>query len=276
MIKIILPTDFSENSENAIAYALNLFKDEECAFYLLNTFMPDTHFEEYPWHTSLEESNSAKSMTQLTALLERLSKKFKNPKHIFVPHSAMNTVEGEINKVIKKENIDLVVMGTQGLTGARDILFGTNAIQVIKNSARPVIVIPSGVSYKSPKQIVFPTDFEITYRKEPLKELLHLAKQHMSNITILHVATGNELTENQLANKSRLEEIIKDIDHRSHIVSALDIRSAINNFQLENNMNFLVMIQNKHTFMERLFLRSEIKQIGLHISIPFMIIPCLS
>lgn len=276
MIKVILPTDFSENSKNAIAYALTLFKEEACAFYLLNTFLSSSNFEEYPWHSSLEQSDSAKAMTRLTALLDNLSKKFKNPKHIFVPHSAMNTVVGEVNKLIEQENIDLVVMGTQGLTGAKDILFGTNAIQVIRNVSRPVIVVPSAYTYRAPEQILFPTDFEITYHKEQLNELLHLARQHRSHISILHVAAGNELTEDQLVNKSSLEELIKDIDYQLHIVSEGDIRSVIYNYLQENNISLLVMIQNKHTFMERLFLRSEIKQIGLHVNIPFMVIPWLS
>ena len=38
MKKILLPTDFSENSLNAIEYASHLFKDVPCKFYLLNVF----------------------------------------------------------------------------------------------------------------------------------------------------------------------------------------------------------------------------------------------
>ncbi|MGB5270354.1 MAG: universal stress protein, partial [Eudoraea sp.] len=83
------------------------------------------------------------------------------------------------------------------------------------------------------------------------------------------------LTGDQQENKSILEGVFEGIDHLSHTVPGEDIRSAINDFQLKNDMNFLVMIKNKHTFMERLFLRSKIKQIGLHIRIPFMEIPCL-
>ena len=275
MKKIILPTDFSKNAENAIVYALNLFKDEKCAFYLLNTFMPSANYEQHSWHIGLEASNEQKSMKQLTALLERLSKKFKNPKHIFVPHSAMNTVVGETKKIIEQEKIELVVMGTQGATGASDVVFGTNTTQVIEKIDCPVIAVPSGLNYKAPKNILFATDYEITYSKEQLKELLHIAEHHRSHIDVLHVSSTSGLTENQQKNKAMLEEVLKDVDHQSHIVPEEDIRSCINDFQLKNDVDFLLMIKNKHTFMERLFLRSKIKQIGLHIKIPFMEIPCL-
>jgi len=40
MKHILIPTDFSSNAWNAIQYALKLFKNEECTFYLLNTYTP--------------------------------------------------------------------------------------------------------------------------------------------------------------------------------------------------------------------------------------------
>jgi len=36
--KILLPTDFSKNAWTAISYAIELYKNDECDFYLLNTF----------------------------------------------------------------------------------------------------------------------------------------------------------------------------------------------------------------------------------------------
>ncbi len=47
MKKILLPTDFSENALNAIDYALQLFKDEKCAFFILNTYTPMIYNYEY-------------------------------------------------------------------------------------------------------------------------------------------------------------------------------------------------------------------------------------
>lgn len=47
MKKILLPTDFSENVLNAIDYALQLFKDETCAFFILNTYTPMIYNYEY-------------------------------------------------------------------------------------------------------------------------------------------------------------------------------------------------------------------------------------
>jgi nucleotide-binding universal stress UspA family protein len=93
---------------------------------------------------------------------------------------------------------------------------------------------------------------------------------------VLHVSSTSGLTEVQQKNKTILEKVLEAADHRSHVVAHENVRSAINDFQLKENIDFLVMIQNKHTFMERLFLKSNIKQIGLEIKVPFMVIPCPS
>ena len=47
MRKILLPTDFSENSWNAIKYALHYFKEDVCHFYLINTYTPIIYQVEY-------------------------------------------------------------------------------------------------------------------------------------------------------------------------------------------------------------------------------------
>ena len=47
MKKILLPTDFSDNSWNAIKYALQLYKDQECNFILLHTYTPIVYHVEH-------------------------------------------------------------------------------------------------------------------------------------------------------------------------------------------------------------------------------------
>lgn len=84
----------------------------------------------------------------------------------------MNTLVGETKKIIEQEAIDLVVMGTQGATGAGDVLFGTNTIHVIKKAASPILAVPSEFTYKTPKRILFPTDYGMVCQKEKLRVLL--------------------------------------------------------------------------------------------------------
>ena len=277
MKRIILPTDFSDNAYNAICYAINLFKEEECTFYLLHTYTPAIYQAEYVLHSpgqiGLGDIYQENSLNQLKDLKKQLIAEFNNKKHTFMVHSAFNTLVDEIVETSENENADMVIMGTQGATGAKEILIGTNTVHVIKKACCPVIAIPPNFKYETPKEILFPTDLGIDYQEEQLRALAFLAKQHVSRIDVLHISTGYDLSEEQLKNKAKLEGIFGRIAHLFHEMPNQEVITAINNFQQKNKVKLLVMIQNRHTFFERLFLEPVIKKLGFHVTIPFMVIP---
>ncbi|MBT8307746.1 MAG: universal stress protein [Maribacter sp.] len=277
MKRIILPTDFSDNAYNAICYAIKLFKDEECTFYLLNTYTPAIYQAEYVLHSpgqiGLGDIYQENSLTQLKDLKKQLIAEFNNKKHTFMVHSAFNTLVEEIVETSKNEQADMVIMGTQGATGAKEILIGTNTVHVIKKACCPVIAIPPNFKYENPKEILFPTDLGINYQEEQLEALVSLAQHHISRIDIMHVSAGYDLSDKQLKNKEKLEKILGKIAHLFHEMPNQEITTAINSFQQKNKVNFMVMIQNRHTFLERLFIDPIIKKLGFHVTIPFMVIP---
>jgi len=277
MKKIILPTDFSYNAYNAISYAMNLLKDEEATFYLLNTYTPAIYQTEYLLHSpgqiGLGDIYQSESINQLEELKKQLEKEFKNPKHTIIAHSAFNILVDEVSAMVASEEADLVIMGTQGATGAKEIFLGTHTVHVIKKATCPVIAIPADFDYEIPKKILFPTDYEVEYSEKQLVGLLNLSKIHNSSIEVIHISSGYNLTDLQLQNKAKLEKILEEIPHLFHDLPNQEIITGINNFQLKNKMNMLAMIQNKHTFLESLFIEPVIKKIGFHVSIPFMVIP---
>lgn len=276
MVRILLPTDFSDNSFQAIQYALKLYKEAECTFFLLHTYTPAVYQTEYllgsPGQIGLGDVLQESSMSQLEELKMKLDNK--NPKHHFIVHSAFNTLVGEISDMIDAENIDLIVMGTQGATGLQEILLGTNTVHVIKQAKCPVIAVPPNFEYEAPKEILFPTDYEISYDKERMEPLLALVQKYNSRINVLHVRASYELNPLQEKNKAQLEGLLKDTA-LFHEVPDSEIITAINQFQGKNRTNLLVMMQNKHSFIERMFLEPVIKKIGFHITIPFMVFPPL-
>ena len=276
MIRILCPTDFSDNAFEAIKYALLAYKNEECTFYLLNTYSPAVYQSEYligsPGQIGLGDVLKTSSTTQLENLKNRLIDEFKNPNHSFIVHSAFNTLLGEISETVTNEKIDLVVMGTKGATGAQEILFGTNTVHVIKRAKCPVIAVPPNFEFEAPKEILFPTDYEIEYAKKLIEPVLVIAKNHQSRINVMHVHTGLDLDTEQQKHKVLLEKLL-GTTALFHEVPNNEIISAVNAFQASSKINLLVMVQNKHTFLERLFVEPIIKKIGFHVTVPFMVLP---
>lgn len=278
MKKVLLPTDFSENAYNAIRYAQELYKDESCLFYLVHVYSPSIYYLEYASYSSeqigLDDFYHTNATEQLNELKQDLEKSLKNPLHKFRVKAVFNTLMDEIQEMVENEGISIIIMGTKGATGAKELLFGSNAVHVIKKAKCPVIAIPDGFAYETPKEILFPTDYEISYKTKALKELLYLANEHISRIDVLHIATGHSLTDAQITNKEQLENLLKPYAHVFHEMPNNEVINGINAFQLKNKVNLLAMVMNKHTFLERLFLKPIIKKIGLNLHIPFMVIPC--
>lgn len=278
MTRILLPTDFSDYAFEAIRYALLLYKDVQCTFYLVHTYNAPMYHTEYligsPGQIGLGDILQDSSMTQLKELQNRLENEYKNTKHTFMVHTAFNTLLDEISKTVEAENIDLIVMGTKGATGAKEIFLGTNTVHVIKKAKCPVIAVPPHFEYEAPKEILFPTDYEIEYKKENLDGLIAIAEQHKSRINVMHVRAGYDLNAEQKKNKWQLEKLLGS-SPLFHEVPDNGIIAAVNEFQIKVKINLLVMIQNKHTFLERLFIEPIIKKIGFHVTVPFMVIPQL-
>jgi nucleotide-binding universal stress UspA family protein len=277
MKNILLPTDFSENSWNAIKYALQLFKNETCKFYLLNAYTPVIYDVEYvlgnPAQFGLGDAIRENALKKLDDFKIRIAKEFKNPKHTIETMAAFNTLVSELKEVVKKKAIDYVVMGTKGATGAREILFGSNTVHVFKNVKCPIIAIPDGFVFEKPHEVLFPTDYEIDYKDHHIKPILNIIALFNTRVNILNATYGYDLSEIQKTNKKILETYFKKEAHLFHSVSNQNVSEAITNFQLKTRVNLLVMINNKHSFFENLFFKNTINQIGFHLNIPFMVIP---
>ena len=277
MKNILLPTDFSDNSWNAIIYALQLFKNETCNFYLLNTYTPAIYQVEYtlvePAQFGMFDAIKDNSQKNLNDFEMRIKKEFKNPKHHVESMSVFNTLIQEIKDVVENKDIDYVVMGTKGATGAKEILFGSNTVHVFKNVKCPIIAVPNNFEFETPHEILFPTDYEIDYKNHQLKPIIDIISLYKTRVNILNVSYGYDLTEAQIVNKKTLEENFKTTAHLFHSVNNQDVSEAITNFQLKIRINLLIMINNKHSFFENLFFKSTINQIGFHLNIPFLVIP---
>ncbi|WP_053992003.1 universal stress protein [Mangrovimonas sp. TPBH4] len=277
MKNILLPTDFSENSWNAIKYALQLFENETCKFYLLHTYTPPIYQVDYalmiPDNLSMVDTARAKAVEGLNDFMERINKEFPNSKHTFESQAIFNTLIQEIIIFARQKAIDYIVMGTKGASGTKGILFGSNTVHVFKNVKCPVLAIPEDFSFETPHEVLFPTDYSIQYKESQLKPIRDILSAHSSRINILNVVPDIGLSDWQESNKAILDGYFKNMAHIFHSLRDLTVVEAIAKFQVKAKINLLVMINNKHSFFENLFFKSNVNQIGFNLKVPFLLIP---
>ena len=127
--KILLPTDFSKNAWHAITYALELYKNEPCNFYILNVFSAtgniiDSLINMEPG-SDLYETAKLDSENGLAKVLDMLTfKENNNTKHHFEIISTFNNTVEAIKNSVEEKDIDIIVMGTKGKTASKTKIFG--------------------------------------------------------------------------------------------------------------------------------------------------------
>ena len=275
MKKILLPTDFSKNSINAIEYASQLFKEVPCRFYLLNVFkIPYLVNEELMEHNvaelaALGEEMYDSSIKEMETLIERLPT---NEKHNFETISDYNLFNLAVHKVVEEKNVELIIMGTKGATGAKEIFMGSNTGDVVMRSSCNVIAVPENHSFKSPKEIVFPTDFKVDYNFEDLAPLINLSEMYNSSIRIVHFSEESDLDQVQEENKKKLSTFLDHIDHEFYTLSSSDFEDGLNCFtQSRANIDMIVILVRHYGFFQRLFFKPKVRSLSFHTNIPLFV-----
>lgn len=277
MKHILLPTDFSENSWNAISYAINLFKDENCTFHLLNNYTPMVYNVEYvlgyPAQFGMVDAMRNSSQDNLTSLVKRIDNQFKNnPKHNFETTVRLDNLVSGIKAFILKRPVNLIIMGTKGATGAKEVLFGSNTVDVFKNVKCPTLAIPSGFQFERLRDLLFPTDLEVSFKNSQLKFVKSLVKKHEAHVHALHILTGSDLNDTQERNKNELATLFENLAFSYHEIKHDSVTEGIDAYQNNNKIDMLIMFNNKHSFFENILFKSKVKQIGFHLQIPFLVI----
>ena len=83
---ILLPTDFSSNSQNAIHYVFQLFKEDECTFYLMNSFdvgmtSPTAGVASKSFQEAVYNSSKKQSEDDMAVLMAQIGNLYQNSKH---------------------------------------------------------------------------------------------------------------------------------------------------------------------------------------------------
>ncbi|KKH97661.1 universal stress protein [Methanosarcina sp. 1.H.T.1A.1] len=138
--KILIATDGSENAKKAASYGIDIAQAtgaEVYALYVVSTEHAGTARTVMGWTEAFEEY-LANQGGVATGYVENLGKEA----GVKVEPMYLKGVPAEkILEYAEESNIDLIVMGTQGLTGVQRFLIGSVAENVLRHSKVPVMIV---------------------------------------------------------------------------------------------------------------------------------------
>jgi nucleotide-binding universal stress UspA family protein len=135
--KILVPTDFSETSEHALAYARVIAQSLDATFHLLHVIL-DANWQPWSMDTSGVDVRQLMGTWEAQAQ-ERLTKL--RPDETTVVVTKVGHPFLEIIRYAKAHDIDLIVMGTHGRGAIEHMLLGSVAEKVVRKAPCPVLTV---------------------------------------------------------------------------------------------------------------------------------------
>ena len=245
---------------NALNYALSRFEEDKCTFYLLNAFQQNeisTHNLFHPdlGKTTYEQTKNG-SETGLKKLMDGIVIKNDNSNHDFEMISSYNTLGEAVKQTLENNDISIIIIGTQGETNSKNVLFGSNTVNIIDKikNCQLLLVPPDSIFKKNTKkELVYATNFLSPFKYKELESLISIATNIKAIIRVLHILENGELTVDQENNKKDLREYLKRVEPPFHTLTNENLDTGVQSFIERRGSDMLALIHEKQSFLNKIF-----------------------
>ena len=275
MKKILFPTDFSKTANHGFVYALEMAKFLEAELIVLHVYsLPVVSYEGYPSYIlevyDLIDLNNFESFKDEVPHLRKIAEEhgldFVKMTHVLEEGDLIPIMK----KLVEKEKIDMIVMGTTGATGLKETFIGSNTSDVISKIPIVTLCVPANAKFKKIQKIGFTTLFR-TKDHHALTKVLELANKLKAKIKCLFVRTFDSDVKETTVAKWREEFKKEDVEFFE--IPNEDIKAAVFGFMGQHDIDVLAMLKYKRDFFDTLFQQSLVKSMAFHSKTPILVIP---
>ena len=266
-MKILVPTDFSENASNALTFAKNIARKQGSSITLFYAFYAVYDFAAQATEIIAQiEDDAKKAMKKLVkeGIEEGLTIDYK------IQHGSIATA---VTSYAYQKDYDLIIMGTQGASGIKKTLMGSNTGHVIKESMVPVIAVPASASLPKENKVAVALELK-KESEENFQKLFHLTEALSLPYDFFHV--GEKLSFDQEIEFKGLEAYLKSKHPNKSFefttIKAPNIQNGVQNYLGENQHVLLVMFSKQKSFFEYLFNKSDSLEMAYHTHVPLLVI----
>ncbi|MCS6967862.1 MAG: universal stress protein [Cytophagales bacterium] len=279
-MQILVPVDFSENSLSALDYAVEIALRTGSEITLYHGFYVLTEAQFATIDPSYLNAQINDQELYWSERLENLKEKLADKRYADGTSLTVKTlvklglVADDIGEMVHQNEYQLVVMGTKGASGLEKIILGSIAGAVAEQVTCPIIIVPQKVTYQGLQHIVYATDFDKA-DTAVIDNLLDFGKFFGSLLTCLHITTDEAEEEKD---RYRLEKL-KEIYHHTPATRiefvlhhADTVPSGIRQYIHQHRTDMLVILNQRRSFIERLFEPSVSKEFTYSSTVPVMIL----
>lgn len=269
MKKFLVPIDFSDASINAAKYAIALTSEIPKAEIILYNVYSSINL---PTLSSKDEGSRLQiSLNELNEIRSKLSEGRDN---VSIAVEEGSFVELLCEYVLGHE-IDMVVMGITGSSRIKQVFMGTSTLNVIRKVDCPVMIIPAEARFTGLKKVVFTSDFTDVARTTPFVALKKILDTFKPALNILNVDSEHfvELTPEYKIEREAMEDKLGAYNPEFSFLRSYDFLEGISSFVETREIDTIISVPRKHSFLSQLFKASHTKKLAYHSSVPIIAVP---
>jgi nucleotide-binding universal stress UspA family protein len=269
---ILIPTDFSETANLAVAHGAHMAHLFKAKIYLLHS-VETTMYVGGPGEPVLVQE--AEKMYNLG--VEQLNKVAEEIKQKYDVDLVTLTVSGKpaaaITQAVKDNNIDIIIMGTHGASGFEEFFMGSNAHKVVNLSPCPVISIRLTTKNIGFSNIIMPIGNDL-HSRQKVNNVVDIATKYNSTVHIVGLLETNDpIDDKKFGIKlETVEHAFKkeNIKYTKNLVRAHNPAVEAMKYSDENGGDLIVIMTQHESDLTGIFMGAGAKQIVNHSKIPVM------
>jgi nucleotide-binding universal stress UspA family protein len=245
MKKILIPTDFSLNSYQTADYITKLFKQVNCEFYFLNTFIYES--------TSLDaiemlqaddewfDKPKEESLDKLGKLVTRYTLKSNNQKHTFHAISEGRSLVEGIKEHVDKIGIDVVVLTVKGLNS-----LGKRVESILEQiRSCPILIVPPHAMTYNGLTLSIASDFQKKINTSELERFIKALENSNTQIGILVLKEQNTLSDKAENNLELLLNHLKQFSSKPIGLEYITPLYNLEDYVVSQHQGVLCLMDNK-------------------------------
>ena len=246
--KILYPTDFSELSKAGYEYCLQLAQKLGASIDLVYAYRTDISIPTTAsFGLKMAKNKEALVKEQLSYFAKCATA---NDIEVNCQTIHANPRQGIVNYANENE-IDLIMMPTQGENNAVEILFGSTTVAVLTHANCPIWIIPEGAFFnKQINQLAYATDLSQENMDNILLPL-EIANAYQAHFNYIYVTSEQEEITKEIINETLITEY-EGVQISSYVVENDKIEDGILDFIAEVDINLLVTYSSQKSLLEQL------------------------
>lgn len=273
MKKFLVPTDFSETSKNAARYAAQMLSAVPGAELILyHVYEPVSVGAD---SSPLENDEDDRRLIFSSAVENVKAELPPTPGvQITTKAEAGDSLMETMRRFIRHNGVDMVIMGITGATRLAQVFMGSNTLKVINLGICPVMIVPPEANFTAIKNVAFCSDFKDVESTTPIAALRATLDIFKPNLHIINVDSDHyvELTEEYKAERAKLAVMLDGYNPEFYFMRFYDFLDAISQFSSDYQIDLLITVPKKHSFLSALYKTSHTRKLAYHSHVPVVAI----